>query len=835
MSESIARTGRLLRASQGLGARLAQARANVPEVARALQVLAGQERGGETDASEVEAGVQLILGALACARVAHRLAGSGPFDLVAADNELPVIDVELLPLLSWVMTEREVIAPLVGELVDAPLTVDGIAPLYEGILGARDRQRRRRHGVFHTPTSVAAHLVEQVDAELVELGLSHGLADLRSYASLSLSPPPGLSAKAPVLQIVEPAAGLGVFLREILRLVHRRLAVEDPTVFAERVSAGWLERLHGYELLPVPAALCRMHLSVALLELGCARDLARRIGLHCDNFLTRVLEDDPRLRATTVVVGNPPYARGSQNRSAPMQKLIAPYKQGLDDERNLQPLSDDYIKFVRATELLMQGVPLGVTGLVTNHTFLRGRLHRTMRRSLGRTFSRIDVLDLHGNTKVRRPGERDENVFPISQGVAVSLFVRVPRTSGGSDALPEGRLAGEPAGGSVDGGSATLRYAELRGRRQEKLRRLSRREAPVLRPLSRQPLDSFAPVEHVPREYAQFIPLPDLFEYHSVGGKPGDDRMLVGFEQHELIEKLERCSGQLLAGHEPTTEAARKLARRPSGKPFSPDSVIPYTYRPFDDRLAYYEPEIWTRPLRALRSQVDGSPLLLTTRIVKDSQFAHVFTTRCFPDVIALSTTSSVNCYAFPSTRIVEQRIARGTGLDLSQSEAFAYVYATLHSPTYRRRYVGALRTDFPRVPIGRDPALVAALVARGGRLLRVHLGEGRVSGHRPHFIDGGDRVVRATEMRMGTTTEVAVNSVSRFIDLPVGCWDFRVGGYQVCRKWLSDRQRAGRPLTDADVGHYCDMIARIDETLQVQRDIDDIVGRHGGWPSAFL
>lgn len=791
-------------ALDAIGQGLSAARGSDPELDRTLAALESPHVPAPA------AGAQVIVAAFVCERALSELA--------PAHADVLAVDPDLRPLLRFVRSDAPKLREALAAALDDHLSVDELVLQYETILTRRHGDSRRRLGVFHTPTALASYVVERLDEALVELGLDDGLVDARTYTDLGLTPPPGVRADRPVVQIVDPAVGVGVFLREILRHAARRWAAADPATVADQVQHLLLPRLGGYEVLPATAVLCRLHLSVVLAQLGCDPAWAALVRLQRDNFLARVVRTPQDLAGTTVIVGNPPYARSSQNRERAMRELIAPYKRDLLDERNLQPLSDDYIKFMRATQLVLEPAPLGVMGLVTNHSYLRGRLHRSMRRSLHATFGQIDVLDLHGNAKVRHPGKRDENVFAIAQGVAVSTFVR-RRESQGSESQEK-----------------RVRYAELRGRRSDKLARLASGRVPRLQPLTRQPVDSFAPVEQVPEEYGRFVPLPELFEFHSVGGKPGDDTVLVGFERDELLRKLRAHSAELLDGVEPRTEAARKLAQRPSDKPFAPESVIPYAYRPFDDRLAYYEPDIWTRPLRMLRQHVDGEPFLLTTRIVKDSRFAHVFTTRRFPDVIALSTTSSVNCYAFPSGQIRTEPFSHASGLVLSQAEAFAYVYATLHSPIYRARYVGGLRNDFPRVPICRDPGLLAALVARGGRLLRAHLREGRSTGRRPRFVDGGDRAVRETNVQTtAQSTRVSVNAVSRFEGLPAGCWDFRIGGYQVCRKWLSDRQRAQRELTDADVRHYCDMVARIDETLALQRDVDALVGDHGGWPNAFL
>lgn len=781
------------------------------EPVQALLARFGEENG--EDGAEVAAQALLLL--LAVVEVERRQAGDEGEGLNGVATLLGSEDLgDLWPLWRLVGTRQRHFGPALDhaheDLVKVGLSVERLPEFYEQLMGAGDVGVRRRLGVFYTPQPLAAHMVELLDTALREAGLMGGLLDGRSYADLGWTPPTGVAPQAPVAVLLEPAAGMGIFLQELVRFAKR-------TGCSELALAGLLQRVRAFEIQPVACVLSRLLLRCVLREQGFCADLARLPLLVDGDFLAAIVQRDPRLVGVSVVLGNPPYARSSRNKSEDLRAMMARYRVGLEGERNIQPLADDYIKFVRGVELTLAAAPLAVTCLVTNHSFLRGRLHRAMRSSLAESFPQVHVLDLHGNTKVRRPGQRDENIFGIAQGVAVTLGVRPP-----------------------GGGTPRLTYRELRGRRVDKLACLQERRLPRPQTL---PLDGkWAPCEPLPREYDRFVPLDELFDFYSVGGKPGDDSMLVGFEPEQLLSQLQVARGRLCQQRYGTTEAARRLQKRPLSRPFQPEGVIHYAYRPFDDRVAYYEPEIWTRPLRSLYARVDGRPILLTTRIVKDERFAHVFVTRCFPDVIALSPTSSVNCYAFPLATMRPEPLCEATGMQLTREEAFAYVYAALHSHTYRSRYLGGLRDGFPRVPVMKEAALIASLVARGGRLLALHLGEAAPRAEGPRFVDGGDRQIRrvpedpckeAPDNSEGEGFSLGVNERSCFEAVPRAAWSFRVGGYQVCRKWLLDRRRAGRQLSDHDVRHYCDMVARVQETVQLQRDIDSLIERFGGFPGA--
>lgn len=127
-----------------------------------------------------------------------------------------------------------------------------------------------------------------------------------------------------------------------------------------------------------------------------------------------------------VVLGNPPYSVSSSNAGEWITELMKTYKEGFN-ERNIQPLSDDYIKFIRYGQHFIEKNGEGILAFITNNSFLDGLIHRQMRKSLMETFDKIYILDLHGNAKKKETcpdGSKDENVFDIQQGVSINIFVK---------------------------------------------------------------------------------------------------------------------------------------------------------------------------------------------------------------------------------------------------------------------------------------------------------------------------------------------------------------------------------------------------------------------------
>jgi predicted helicase len=212
------------------------------------------------------------------------------------------------------------------------------------------------------------------------------------------------------------------------------------------------------------------------------------------------------------------------------------------------------------------------------------------------------------------------------------------------------------------------------------------------------------------------------------------------------------------------------------------------------------------------------------------------------------------------SQRLGLRFVPEGRG-DLKETfgpeDAFHYIYAVLHSPTYRERYKEFLRIDFPRIPLTSDLELFEALCQKGADLVALHLLEpsyGAASWNRdkaqpnlfhnvnvrypvpgddvaekghPKYIPPGDRTPGSREpLQEG---RVYINRGQYFEGVPPEVWEFHVGGYQVCEKWLKDRR--GRKLSYDDKEHYKKIVMTLGETIRLMREIDEVIEQHGGWP----
>ena len=165
----------------------------------------------------------------------------------------------------------------------------------------------------------------------------------------------------------------------------------------------------------------------------------------------------------------------------------------------------------------------------------------------------------------------------------------------------------------------------------------------------------------------------------------------------------------------------------------------------------------------------------------------------------------------------------------IGPEDIFHYAYAVFHSPTYRTRYAEFLKVDFPRLPLTSDLELFRALAGKGAELVALHLMESpRLNDFITEFPVKGDNEVEKAQFT-DNDQRVWINSSQYFGGVPKAVWDFHVGGYQVCEKWLKDRK--GRKLTYDDLQHYQEIVVALQETTRLMAEMDLVIENHGGWP----
>jgi len=738
---------------------------------------------------------------------------------------------------------------------------DPVVHFYETFLAAYDPALREMRGVYYTPEPVVGFIVRSVDAILKrDFGCSTGLAD---NSKITVEVPNGQKKSGKTrqevhrVQILDPATGTGTFLYETIRQIEKALSGNKGSWAGERgyVAKHLLPRVYGFELMMAPYAVAHMKLGWLLKETG--YDFAGQERLRV--YLTNTLEEaeivaGPLLALANqiareanaaskvkvecpimVVMGNPPYSGHSANKSQWSRDLIkkklpspggAPGYFECDgaplNERNSKWINNDYVKFIRFGQYRIEQTGYGILAFITDNSYLDSPTFRGVRRSLMHTFDDLYVLDLHGNANKKETapdGTKDENVFDITQGVAIAIFVRKP--------------ARKARGAQVF-------QADAFGLRAEKYGMLARHDLSSTRWTRVDPSPPgylFRPQgTRYRREYELGWRLCDAMPVSSVGVVTGDDKNVVAFEK---------------AGASDLAAAAG----------LAPGCVRPLLYRPFDRRFLVYDASVVTRPrLDVMRHMLAGENLaLITTRQTRDEW--EVFLTRDIAghkSCAAFDINSVFPLYlygngALPPSLFEQdngrrpnfaaefiEALANSLGLrflpdgrgdakkTFGPEDVFHYAYAVFHSPTYRSRYAEFLKTDFPRLPLTGNKNLFAVLLRLGRKLASLHLLE-TVPTPAVRYPRQGDNLVRRVDYKPPTPQSpgrVCVNDQQYFADVPPDVFTLHVGGYQVCEKWLKDRK--GRCLSYDDIEHYRRITESVRQSLRLMTEIDEAIAV---WP----
>ncbi len=448
-------------------------------------------------------------------------------------------------------------------------------------------------------------------------------------------------------------------------------------------------------------------------------------------------------------------------------------------------------------------------------------------------------------------------MFDIQQGVAVAVFVKEPDKAG----------------------PARVRYADVWGPREGKYAWLlegdiASTEWRELEP--KPPMWFLVPKDWtLEDEYTAAWTLTDIFPVSQNGIKTDRDDLFFDVERDTLEARIRTLYSD--EGMEPDfrekynvkDSSSYDLLSRRAKTAFDAANIRPCLYRPFDARCLYYCRGLTSRPAwDVMRHFLAGGNVgMITTRQTIDEW--GVLTTRHIcghKSVAAYDTNSVFPLYVYPASEgetsgqaemagvsawpegkggrrpnlspelvgEMERRLGLsfvpdGQG-DLENTfgpeDSFHYIYSVLHSPTYRSRYAEFLKTDFARVPLTSDRKLFAALTQKGADLVALHLMESPALGQVvAKFLVG--RTNEVEKVRYSEADErVWINKTQYFEGVEPAVWDFHIGGYQVCEKWLKDRR--GRKLSYDDVAHYQKIVVALRETIRLMGEIDAVVP---GWP----
>jgi len=773
---------------------------------------------------------------------------------------------------------------------------DPIIHFYEDFLKEYNPKVRKARGVWYTPKPVVNFIVRAVDDVLkTEFGLKKGIGDtskiLHPFTEKDDTAEKGFrieEREVHRVQILDPATGTGTFLAEVINHIHKKQFKKNQGAWSDYVDNDLIPRLNGFELLMASYAIAHLKLDILLKETGYTTDSKtpdNRFRVFLTNSLAKFKDHQISLpynrpfaietneanqlkRDTPVmcVIGNPPYSGESQNKGVWIMTKMEDYKKepgGMEKlkERNPKWINDDYVKFMRFGQYFIEKNGEGILAFINPHGFLDNPTFRGMRWNLLKTYDKIYTIDLHGNSKKKETapdGSPDVNVFDIQQGVSINILVKTGEKK-------EGKLG-------------KVFHYDLYGKRNFKydfLRENNLKSVPFKKCSPNAPdfLLKFRD-EELLQCFNKWINVVDFFNVNVMGFQTHRDHFVIHESRNKLTERLKEFANETLTTEDiehkyklkttkdfNTANAKKELKNRQIEK-----LVCKCLYRPFDEKFIYFDRLIVDRPRKELilHSRNKKNILLGVGRqgmAVGNMQWCLTLVSKSPVDANVFRRGGINLCplYLYPEADLFNgsggPRIPNLNEKIITQfadnlqlkyvhekkkgKSSFApidvldYIYAVLHSPTYREKYKEFLKIDFPRVPHPKDVATFWKLVALGGELRQVHLLE---SPHLEESLYGaynqaGDNIIsrKMTKNSIGfeltndskQTGKVWVNDEQYFEDVPLGTWEFYIGGYQPAQKWLKDRH--GRKLNHEDVEHYQHIIAALTETARLMQKIDRI------------
>ncbi|MDE2890693.1 MAG: N-6 DNA methylase [Gemmatimonadota bacterium] len=779
---------------------------------------------------------------------------------------------------------------------------EAVTYFYEPFLDAFDPDLRKELGVWYTPSEVVRYMVARVDKALKDdLGIADGLAAENVY-------------------VLDPCCGTGAYLAEVLRRIAANLDGRGLGALAgAEVKKAAMDRVYGFEIMPAPFVVAHMQIDLAMRDLGAALadDETERAGIFLTNALTdwegtgegsqtvafpelqeerdragRVKQDTPIL----VILGNPPYNGFAGMAVDEESDLVNAYRSTRRVRRpEGQGLNDLYVRFFRMAERKIANTGQGVVCYISNYSWLDGLSFTGMRERYLETFDTVRIDNLHGDRIISEyapDGRTSETVFSLrgqSPGIKVGTCIALLSRS-------ETRIAAKT--------QCHIDYQDFDDAKADERRRAllkSLESAEDHPPRTRLAPDlrlglPFKPIS-VSEEWFDWPALPDLFPISFPGVKTSRDQFLVDIEPTQLRARINEYF-DTTKNHDEIASNSRGLMKSTArfdarkvreallrrGGPIE-TGFVRFAYRPFDIRSLYWDSEegLLDRPRADYSTHlfVDNMWLVTQQKPRRDWSPPQVIShigcldlmdrgATCIPVYLRYGDKESNLMRPVWNLAIEAANYLRCLGANVE--DLFLHVVATLHDPAYREENAGALRMEWPRIPLpgwpdGKADGAAKALAesaARGRELAGLLDPDTPVSGVtegtlRPeiaaiavpttvdgHNMSGDDFALSAgwghygsgeavmpgqgsVEQRQYTTNEIQVlgagNSVlgdstfdiylnerAYWRNVPVAIWNYKLGGYQVLKKWLSYRERKvlGRALKPEEVAYFAEVARRI-------------------------
>jgi hypothetical protein len=727
---------------------------------------------------------------------------------------------------------------------------------YEDFLYHYDPGQRKIRGVYYTPEPVVSFIVRSIEIILKD---TFGLKD-------------GFINKD--VTLLDFATGTGTFLLNAFKqAIEQALQIADKKTVNKIINENIIKNFYGFELLVAPYVIAHLKISEYLKEQGFTIDEGNRLKIYLTNtlsnkepepfhFMPHLSEEGKQANKIKnddilVILGNPPYSGHSANVGDWIQNAMKVYYR-VDGkplrERNSKWLQDDYVKFIRFAEWKMKEVEKGIVGIITNHSFLDNPTFRGMRSSLMNSFNEVYILDLHGNTKKMEKapdGSKDENVFDIQQGVAITILIKNEKTP------KSNKIYRSDLFGLREFKNKTLANLDLKSNIWNEIK-------------PQAPLYMFLNLDHNKEIlYRKGFHLDSIFKVSSVGIVTARDKFTIKFDKEKLwrdINEFIQLTGE---------EARQKYKLGKDARDWKVDlamkdllksgpaikNITRINYRPFDVRFTYYTGNsrgfhCMPRKEIMVNMSENNIALLAHKREELNLPWAHAFVTNFVSEhcAVSIKTTS----YHFPLYilsngedkvffGVKESEIGYGpknrgqSGLiktpnfkkdftdfikskyteDYTPEQILGYIYAVLHSLTYRTKYIEFLKIDFPRIPFTDDEGLFRELAGIGFELIEHHLMKKSYEQSICRFHGEGDNFkVEKVDYEDG---KAYINKDRYFEPVPEDIWNFYIGGYQVLEKWLKERKKHEIELKTDDILHFISVVNILNHTIKTMNRIDEL------------
>jgi len=755
---------------------------------------------------------------------------------------------------------------------------DPVVHFYETFLAEYDPKLRKSRGVYYTPDPVVSYIVRSVDWLLKEnFGVKRGLADESKIKTekgevhkvLILDPAVGTGTFLfEVIDLIHSRfrkqKGMwSGYVREHLlpRLFGFELMMAPYAIAHMKLGLELAETGYDFE----SDERLGIYLTNTLEE---AEETTRNLFAQWLSEEARAANNVKKDLPIMVVLGNPPYSNfGMMNQGEWILGLLEDYKKGLGEKK--LNIRDDFIKFIRYGQFRIDQTGAGVLAFITNNTYIDGITRRRMRESLLETFSDIYILNLHGDiaNKEKCPdGSKDENIFDIQQGVAIGIFVREwgHKGLGKVHYLDKHGLRKEKYEWLVKNSTSSTDWKKL---------------LDINRDSSLGKFYFFAPKQFSSiEEYCEGMAVNSIFPLNGSGVKTDRDGLFFDHNKDDLVGRIKEFYSETGVTEPFKTQFNVKnsssydiLTKRKDSE-FSQENISRCTYRPFDDVYCYYSPAITSRAAWDIMQHVKGrkNVSLLGMRQydydVPDYCYSFVSgkITECRVFVSKRGVATVSPLYLYPTEgkkevlfddsedgvwepakggrvpnlsrefveelgkRIKLEFVSDGRG-DLKETfgpeDVFDYIYGVLHSPEYRRRYAEFLKIDFPRVPWPKGRVIFRKICKVGRELVKLHLTEHEILEENelwPEFNISGINIVEKGYPKYVAHADrpdkgkVYINKDQYFEGVRADVWEFHIGGYQVCEKWLKDRR--GRELSYEDIRHYQKIVVALGESIRLMK-----------------